>query len=124
MLHLEAGVDLEKVEVTRISIDKELSRSGGAIVKSGRHLGSAFEEFGRFFASETGRRRFFDNLLVASLSGAVPRPERDDFAFSVSKELDLNMACPFDIIFKEDTGVSEIRLTRPGNPFECFTQTY
>ena len=63
------------------------------------------------------RRRNFDHLLMAPLDGAVARPQMDDVAKMVGKDLDLHVTRFGQALFEVDGIVAEGHLGfRTGHP--------
>ncbi len=71
VLDLDAGVDLEEVEVAGTRIDDELDGARRPVARGGAQPGGRLAHGGGGFGGEPGRRRLFDDLLVAALQRAV-----------------------------------------------------
>jgi len=94
VLHLDAGIALDKKVLAALRADQELD---GARV----HIASGTGEPNRIFqdaASQAGlqpwRWRDLDNLLVSKLDGAVALVEMNDVAEAVGQDLDFDMTRP------------------------------
>ena len=90
VLDLNTGVDFHEVEVF-LGIHQELDSTGRVITGGFTHAGGSGAELLAFFIIEDGARGLFDELLLASLHGAVAFPEVDDVAVLVTEDLDLNV---------------------------------
>ncbi len=107
MLDLEAGVDLEEVELERGDIEDVFDRAGGLVADGGGEALRGAEELGAELGREAGRGGFLDDLLVAALGGAVALAEGDDVAFAVAENLHLDVAGDADVFFEEDAALFE-----------------
>ena len=90
VLDLEPGVDLEEPEAAS-------RRTGTAVAAFTQPAAAArpdghLVELPALVLGQPRRRRLLDELLVATLEGAVPLAERDDRARRVTEELDLDVA--------------------------------
>src|SRR5690606_35057505 len=106
VLHLDAGVHLDEVEVT-LGVH-EVFDGAGAFVVAGlggldRGLAHALAQVGR----EEGRGGFLDELLVAALHGAVAFAEVEGLAVGVGEDLELDVAGLLDVFLDIDRAVAE-----------------
>ena len=107
MLHLQAGVDLKKIEVVPRWIVEELNRAGGSVVdRPGQPDGGVDKGLAGRWRQVRGRR-LLDHLLVTPLQGAVALAQGDDRTLTVPEHLDLNVSGLGDIALQEDPGVGE-----------------
>ncbi len=112
MLHLQAGIHLQEVEVP-VAIEHELDRPGRAIP------GGSSERDGRLphphakFGTNGRRWRLLDDLLMPPLQGAVSLPKRDDVSVRIREDLDLHVANRIEIAFEQEQPIPEgsLRLT-------------
>ena len=93
MLHLEARVHLEKVEVP-VRTDEKLDRAcvvvAGGASGADRCLSHARPQVG--ITGEHRRRRFLDHLLMSALNGAFTLTEMNEVPIAVTEHLYLNVA--------------------------------
>src|SRR6185503_3660644 len=68
---------------------------------------------------DSRRRRFFDQLLVAPLHGAIALAKMNTVAMAVGEDLDLDVARLEQRLFKKDTRVPERMLGFGLGGFEC-----
>ena len=106
MLHLQAGIHFQEVEVAG-RVDDELDRAGGLVAdRAGeRHCLRAHRVAGVFV--EQRARRLLDHLLMAPLNRAFALAEMDAIALPVGQHLDLDMARLFDILLQKHPVVAE-----------------
>ena len=106
MLHLQAGVHFEEVEIL-ILADHEFHRAGRLVFhRLGQRHGLLAHGAARGVADE-GRWRLFDHLLVAALDGAFALVQVDHVAVAVAQDLDLDMARLLHELLDEDAVVAE-----------------
>ena len=106
MLDLQAGVNLEEIEI-EVGVDEKLD---GAGVDVAARAGKAHGGIAHFFAelgSDDGGRGLFDHFLVAALHRTFAFAEGDDAAVGVGKDLDFDVARLFKIFFQIEAGVAE-----------------
>src|SRR5690606_19075491 len=92
MLHLDARIDLDAVELPAIGVLEELDGAGADIMRLARDLQSVAAEFLALCVREIGSRRPFHDLLVAALDRAVALEQVDGIAVGVAEYLHLDMA--------------------------------
>ena len=85
MLHLNAFINFQKI-IIALGVRHKLHRAG---IHVARLAANAQRGFTHFFAQlgqirHQRRRRFLDELLIASLDGAIPFAEVDDVALRVT----------------------------------------
>ena len=110
VLHLQARVDFEEVELLRRVVVEELDGAGVAIVDSAAQPGSAVEELGARRIVQSGCGRFFDHLLIAALDGAVAFAQSNHAAVAVAKDLNFNVAGAGYELFEVQTALFEVSL--------------
>ena len=109
MLDLDAFVDFEEIKIA-VVVHDEFDRAG---VRVTRGLGDAHGGLADFVAQlakfifQQRRRRFFDELLVASLHGAITLAQVNDVAFVVAENLGFNVVRVLDEFFDIDAGIAE-----------------
>ena len=107
MLHLQAGVHFQEVELPGGPANDELHGAGGLVV---HRLGEGDSLLAHLLAElrgEKGGWRFLDHLLVAALDGALPLPQVEGVAKAVGDDLDLDMAGFLDEFLDEHPVVAE-----------------
>src|ERR671920_990525 len=93
MLHLEAGVHLDKVEFS-VRVD-ELYGPSTLVTQGADQIGRGRHEILSHVPWQARRRRFLDKLLVAALDGAVPLGEGYRLTVRVGEDLNFHVAEPF-----------------------------
>ena len=91
MLDLQARVGFDEVELAAVGVDQELEGPEAAVVECQRHPARCLAQSAADFAVEMGRRRDFQDLLVAPLQRAVALAERRDRAAVVAGDLHLDV---------------------------------
>src|SRR5262245_7890738 len=106
MFYLYTGVHFHKVEVA-VLINQKLNGTYTFVTNGRSSLNSvishAFTQFGR----HKGRRRFFYQLLVTALNGAIPFAEVAYFSIAVAGHLYFNVAWFFHKLFHVNAVVLE-----------------
>ncbi len=103
---LDAGVDLEEVEIL-ILVQQELDGAGVGITDRAGHRYSHLAHLLTQLRVQSRRRRLLDYLLVAPLDGALAFEELDDVAVAVGQDLELDVARPFEVLLEVDGVVAE-----------------
>ena len=108
VLHLQAGVHFQKVEVA-VFVHQKFNGAGPAVVHGlcGGHGRGA--HFAAQFRGEEGRGAFFHDFLVAPLHGAFAVEEVHHVAVCVAQYLELDMVRLFHELFQIDRVVAERR---------------
>ena len=106
VLDLNAGVDLEHVEVL-VFVHEELDGRGAGVVGGLDEFGRGFADFLDLLSFDERSGCFFDDFLVTALHGAIAFPEVDGVAVLVTDALDFDMSCVFEEFFDEDSAVTE-----------------
>ena len=97
MLHLQAGVHLDEVELAVLV--EELDRAGAAIFQLAHGVGADFADLHPLLDVERRGVGLFPDLLVAALQRAVALAEMDGVAFAVADHLDFDVARLAEDIF-------------------------
>src|SRR5918994_1034230 len=111
MLDLEAGVHLDKVELS-VRVD-ELHGPGTLVTQRADQIGRGRHETLPYILRQARGRRFLDELLVATLDRAVPLGEGDRLTVRVGEYLYLDVPEPFEVLLDVDRAVAEVG---PGFP--------
>ena len=106
MLHLEAGVHLQEVEVA-LRVHDELDRAGGLVVHGAGQGHGLLAHRLAGGGVEEGRRRLFDHLLVAALDRAFTLAQIQGRALPVRQHLDFDVARLLDVLLDEHAVVGE-----------------
>ena len=108
MLHLDTGVHLDEVQVA-VFVHQKLDGSGidvanllHRLFQDGVHL---LAEFGRY----AGRRRFFHQLLMTPLNGAVTFPQTHHVSVLVGQYLEFDVAGTLDEFLHVKVAIAERR---------------
>src|SRR5262249_7127577 len=109
VLDLDTRIDLDEVEVLLV-VDEELAGTSVDVARvlrqpDGRVTHSAPDAVG-----EIGRGGLLDELLVPTLERAVAFPEVDHLALIISKDLDLDVAGPVEVLLQVEDGILEGRV--------------
>ena len=106
VLHLQAGVHLQEIEVLVLADDK-LHRARALVFHSlGQLHGLLAHGLAGGFADE-GAGRLFDHLLVAALDGALALVQVNDVAVAVAHHLDFDVARLLYKLLDEDAVVAK-----------------
>ena len=106
VLDLDAGVDLDEVEVV-VGVDQELAGAGVDVAGGSGQPDGGLAEPGADLQRQGRRGRLLDELLVPALERAVAVPAVDDVAVRVGEDLDLDVARAVDELLEVDAGVLE-----------------
>ena len=123
MLHLQSGVHLHEEElVGRVVGDEELDGSCTDVAHAARDLARCFADALPGCLIEQRRRRFFDDLLVATLQRTFAFTQVNDRAVAISQNLHLDVAGLLDealekerVIAERGTGHAPSRVESTGN---------
>ena len=107
MLDLDARIDLDEVEFSRVGIHEEFDGAGADIVRLAGDLQRVAAQFLALRVSEIRRRRALHDLLVAALDRAVALEQMHDVAVGVAQHLHLDMAGALDQFFEIDLVLAE-----------------
>ena len=107
VLHLEPRVRLDEGVVAGIEIDQELERAQAAVLgRLGQAQRCARQRPARF-GVDPGAGRDLDQLLMASLDGALPLAQSTDGAAAIPDHLDLQVPRPRHETFHVDRRVAK-----------------
>ena len=106
VFHLQPGVHLQEVEAL-VTADDELDRACALVLHSLRQRHRLRAHGLARGIGDEGRRRLFDDLLVAALDGAFALVQEDDIAVGVAQDLDLDVARLLYELLDEDAVVAE-----------------
>ena len=101
VLDLEAGVDFEEVEVLFV-VEQEFDRARVDVASFAREAAGGFAHAAAQVGADDGGGSFFDDLLMATLDGALTLAEIEDVAVLVGEELDFDVAGALDEFFEID----------------------
>src|SRR5947209_14838513 len=107
MLDLDAGVDLDEIELAGIHVDEELRRAGVVEPDRPPDLERRFEDAIAETPVEVEGRGDLDDLLMPPLDRAVALEEVDEIAVFVAEQLHFDVAGPCDELFEEHVGHAE-----------------
>jgi hypothetical protein len=106
MLHLNARVDLDKVEVAGRRQQK-LDGSGVGVADGATQRDRCVAHAPAQVVIERGRRTFLNDLLMAALHRAVALEQVDQVAVMIGENLKLDVPRAFDIALDEQRAVAE-----------------
>ena len=109
MFDLNTRVDLDEVMPSHL-IDQELSGTRIPVADALRQFDRVRKDRLAHLLRKVGRRCNLDDLLVATLNGAVTLKEMDGVAEGIRKELDLDMTRTLKESLNEDGAVAKGRL--------------
>src|SRR4051812_14549881 len=110
MLDLQPRVHFEEVEALAAgvgAVDDQLDRARAIIADRPRQRDRLLAHRLAHLGRDERRRRFLDDLLVATLDGAFALAEIDDVAVLVAEHLDLDVARRLDELLEEHAVVAE-----------------
>jgi hypothetical protein len=106
VLDLNTGVDFDEVVPAHL-VDQEFSRTGVPVSDALGKLDSIAQDCLADLLRQVGRGRNFDNLLVATLNGAVTLEQVHGVALGISEDLDFDVAGTLKEAFNEDGTITE-----------------
>src|SRR5690606_25099492 len=106
MLHLDAGVDLEQIEVLLL-VHQELDRRRAVVVRGLDESGRGLADVVALAGIDAGAGGLLDQLLVASLDGAIALVKVTGVAVLVADDLDLDVPRAFEELLDVDGAVAE-----------------
>ncbi len=106
VLDLDAGVDLEEVEVLLL-VHEEFDGGGAGVLGVLDEPGGGLADLVALLRIDARCWGFFDELLVATLGGAVAFVEMDGVAVFIADDLDLDVAGVLEELFDVDGTVAE-----------------
>ncbi len=108
VLHLQTGVDLQKVEALFPFVVDELDSAGIAIGDRFGQAPGGVVQFGAQRISQTRRRRFLDHLLIASLQRTIAFTKGQRSSQAIAKDLHFDVARHGDEFLQIDAVVAEV----------------
>ena len=109
VLDLNARVHLDEEELLPLDVDEKLHRAGGLIAHRPAEPHRGIADPRAEVARQIDARRDLDDLLMATLHGAVPLPEVDEIAVRVAEDLHLDVLGTPDEALDEHVSPSERR---------------
>ncbi len=100
MLHLNAWIDLDEIELAGIGIHEELNRASTDIIGGMRDLQAIIGQLAALRIVEIGCRRALHDLLVTALDGAVTLKKMDRIAVRIAQYLHFDMAGTLHQLFE------------------------
>jgi hypothetical protein len=105
MLHLQAGVHLDEVEL--VVLEQELDGARADVVDLGHGVGADLADPVAQLGRDDGPRRLLQHLLVAPLERAVALAQMDRVALAVAEDLDLDVPRRGEVLLDVDLVVAE-----------------
>ena len=106
VLHLDARIHLDEVELA-VFVHEELDGSGIDVADFGKRLAENAAYFGPKLRRNLRRRRFFQQLLMAALDGALAFAQADHVAVLVGEHLEFDVPRPLDELLHVEVAVAE-----------------
>lgn len=106
MLHLQTSVHLEEIKVL-VLIHEELNRSRSVVIATTGKSDSLLSHFLACLGIHDGTRCFFNDFLISALNGALTLWHVNIVAMQISKNLELNVSRGLDVLFDENSSVTE-----------------
>lgn len=144
MLHLNAWIDLDEVELAGIGIHQIFDRAGADIICRGSDLQRIGRQLLALRFAEIWCRRTLDHLLVTTLDRTIALEQMYDVSMRIAENLALDVAGALDQLFEIDLVLAEgglrfalglghftrqvfllrmARMPRPPPPQEAFSMT-
>ena len=108
VLDLQACIHFEEVELTARVVVHELDSASGLVADASTEALRARAQVLPSPIIDSRRRRFLDDLLIASLHRAISFPERHDVATTIAEDLHFDVARLLDELLDEQTALTEI----------------
>ena len=118
VLHLQAGIHLQEVELPRLRIEEELGRAGAAIADLECEADCAVGDGSANRFRQRRCRRLFDELLMPALYGTIAVANVYDVTVRIGQHLDLDVTSAIHVAFQIDFAAAESGVGFPG----CFLQ--
>jgi len=118
VLDLNAGVDLDKVVAAHL-VDQEFSCAGVTITHALSELDGVTKNGLASLFREMQGRRYFNDLLVPALDGAVALEEVDSVALSIGEDLDFDVTRTLEEALDKDGAITERRLSLRDGTLKC-----
>ena len=106
VLHLDARVHLDEVELA-LRIHQELDGACVLVANLGEAAAKRPADLFAHLGRDLQRRRFFNQLLMAALDGALALKERSHVAVFVGQHLELDVARLLDELLHVELAVAE-----------------
>jgi hypothetical protein len=106
VLHLDARVHLDEVELP-VFVHQELDGAGVLVADVGEAAAESLADLLAHLRRDLQAGRFFNQLLVAALDGALALKERGHVAVLVGQDLELDVARLLDELFHVELAVAE-----------------
>ena len=106
MLHLQAGIHLQEVEVA-VGVYQEFDGTGIGVASRLRGLDSYLSHAPAQVFIDDGGRRFLNDFLMPPLNGALALAKIHHMAVLIAEHLDLDVAGIFDVLLEIDLAVIE-----------------
>ena len=110
VLHLDARIDLDEIELARVGIHQEFDRAGVAVAHMPAETQRGLAQGLALFGIQIRRRGPLHHLLVAALDRAVALEQVHQIAMAVTQQLHLDMAGVAHQLLDIDLVVAEGRL--------------
>jgi len=99
VLDLDAGVHFEEVEFA-VAVEQEFDGAGVRVMHGAREANGGFAHAVAQFLADAKGRRFFDDLLVAALDGAVAFTEMQNVAMCIAENLHFDVTDVVERLFQ------------------------
>src|SRR5216684_8685768 len=122
MLHLQPGIDLEKIEILGGVVVDELDRARRLVADRLAKLNRRLQKLLPDGALEPRGGRLFDDLLVPPLYRAIALAESGNRAAAVTEDLNLDVPGLGNESFQVQCAASKVRLAQAPDRIESFVQ--
>ena len=106
VFHLQTRVDLHEGVFTSVQVVEKLHGSGALVAGCPHQSGSRALHPAQQLFRQTGRRGFFDDLLILALDRAVPHPESHNVSQPVGQNLNFQVSRPLHETLDEKAPLS------------------
>ena len=106
MFDLQARIHLHEIKLLPV-VHQKLHRSGARVVDGARRPDRSLGHRGAHLGPDPGRRRLFDDFLVAPLDGTVAIEQRQYGAVPIRQDLHLDVARMRKITLQQQAAVTE-----------------
>ena len=121
VLNLETRIRLHEIEIP-LRVHQELECAGVRVVHRARRFDDDATHLAAHLLGERQRRRLLEQLLVASLDGALALAEVDDVTVAVAEDLELDVAWRLDVLLDVDVADTEGGLGLALRGLDCLHQ--
>ena len=118
VLDLDTGVDLNEVGLHVGGIDQELDGTSILVVGTGGQIASVLVQLLAKVIRERPTGGHLNDLLMASLDGAITLVQMNDVAGTIAKDLDLNVTGTLNELLHKDGTVAETGQSLTGGRLE------